>query len=205
MELPFAVGSSGELPTHHSDDGSLVTASSQGDSTILQPYDTGAPESFASSFLPSRIISAVSQWNNNGASQLSQQQQSQPAAKLPSTAEMNDYTYVNVWETDEVDIVLSNHEEIPTSKEIIEAAPKDILALLLNPTASTELTLLIKQANEAVSQAKASKNRGDLVTAVQYQSQAAHAYYQAAMNCRQDGYGELPDYWLVFAPCVQTE
>lgn len=182
MELPFAVESSEELP-NNSDDGSLVTASSQGDSTILQSQDTtSAHESFASTFLPSRIINAVTQWNNTAA------QQPQYDAKLPATAEINDYTYVNVWETDEVDI--SQHEESPTAEEASSNTTTDILTLMLNPTASTDLTRLITQANESVAQATASKKKGDLVAAVQHQSQAAQFYYQAAMNCRQEGYGE---------------
>lgn len=196
MELPFAVESNQELP-NHSDDGSLVTASSQDDSTILQPYGSSAHESFASSFLPSRIISAVSQWSNTAV----QQQPGLHAKAPPNAAEMNDYTYVNVWETDEVDIVVSNHEERTvnsTKKEATDTLTTDILTLLLNPTASTDLTRLITQANDSVAKAAASKKQGDLVAVVQHQSQAAQFYYQAAYSCRQEGYGELKAFVAIY-------
>jgi hypothetical protein len=189
MELPFAVESSEELPNNHSDDGSLVTASSQDDSTILQPYGNSAHESFASAFLPSRLISAVSsQWNAAV----------QPSAKKSSTAaaaaEMNDYTYVNVWETEEMDIVVphNNENKLDLSKKTsTETLTTDLLTLLLNPTTSTDLSRLITHANDAVAQGTAAKKHGDLVAAVQHQSQAAQYYYQAAMHCRQQGYGTL--------------
>lgn len=192
MELPFAVESS-EEHQNSSDDGSLVTASSQGDSAILQSYDNRTHESFASSFIPRRIISAVTQWNTN-----SVVEQTQVNSKPPSSAEMNDYTYVNVWEADVMDPIESIHEESLNTDRNTDTPNKDILTLLLNPTESTELTRLITQANEAVSVAKTSKKQGDLATAAQYHSHAAQFYYQAAMNCRQEGYGEF----YVLCMCV---
>lgn len=204
MELPFAVESSEELP-NHSDDGSLVTASSQDDSTILQPYNSAhEASSFASSFLPNRIITAVSQWNNTATASNALVQQQQASKLAPAVPEINDYMYVNVWEADEVDIALSNHEKRTNSskktktEETKENLTTDILTLLLNPTTSTELTRLITQANHSVAQAQAAKKQGDLVATVQHQSQAAQFYYQAAVHCRQEGYGKSGSYCIWF-------
>ena len=106
MDLPFAVDSSPDRRStslHHSNASSLVTASSQGS---LLP-DNGRPEHSSYS---------------------SQEQSPYSNTIIAADADMNDFTYVNVCETDEVDVIMDG--QVPSPED--DTTRGDILAVLLS-------------------------------------------------------------------------
>ena len=106
MDLPFAVDSSPDRRStslHHSNASSLVTASSQGS---LLP-DNSSPEHSSYS---------------------SQEQSPYSNTIIAADADMNDFTYVNVCETDEVDVIMDG--QVPSPED--DTTRGDILAVLLS-------------------------------------------------------------------------
>lgn len=117
MDLPFAVDASPERRStslHHSNASSLVTASSQGS---LLPVDSPEHSSIYSSQEQSLSNTIISP------------HQSELVPAVPD-AELNDFTYVNVYETDadEVDVLMDGG--IPPPEE--DATKGDVLTVLLS-------------------------------------------------------------------------
>ena len=118
MDLPFAVDSSPDRRStslHHSNASSLVTASSQGS---LLPADDSTDHS-----------GMYSSPDNSLCNTIISPEVLVPAAVV-TDAELNDFTYVNVCETDadEVDVLMDGRVPLPED-DLIRG---DVLAVLLS-------------------------------------------------------------------------
>lgn len=200
MDLPFAVDSSPERRTstslNHSNASSLVTASSQGSLLPVDSPDHSGMYSSPDNSLSNTIISPHS------AEELI------PGA---ADADLHDFTYVNVFETDadEVDVLMDGKVPIP----IDAPARGDVLAVLLSGGTQEEqaggesIVALCEKANEAASNAAEAKRKGDLTSALNAHSEAAKVFRQTAVRAREgDGtFVLIVETLHTTSTCVATE
>mmetsp|Transcript_37095 Transcript_37095/g.41446 ORF Transcript_37095/g.41446 Transcript_37095/m.41446 type:complete len:208 (-) Transcript_37095:1597-2220(-) len=187
MELPFAVESPVDSSLQQSESSSLVTASSQG--------------SFMNSSIPlvpntPQDIVLPSQNHEHHQHQHQHQHHQGQLVVIPASQEHNniikeggrvdqDFTYVNVTEidVDENDIFFEGVDiTLPQDQ-----SRGDVLANLLGEMQQDENNSFLsgtESANKLASQASEAKKLGDLLSALDYHTQAAKLYRDNAMIVR---------------------
>jgi len=187
MELPFAVESPVDSSLQQSESSSLVTASSQG--------------SFMNSSIPlvpntPQDIVLPSQNHEHHQHQHQHQHHQGQLVVIPASQEHNniikegghvdqDFTYVNVTEidVDENDIFFEGVDiTLPQDQ-----SRGDVLAILLGEMQQDENNSFLsgtESANKLASQASEAKKLGDLLSALDYHTQAAKLYRDNAMIVR---------------------
>jgi len=198
MELPFAVespvdGAENNIrrsnSLQHSESDSLVIASSQGsfmnlDDNNLSIADTCGPlipNTPQDILLPSRhhqqqgqlvVIPAESE----------EQNVSTPDGGYGDPE--NDFTYVNVTEIDADDDVLLDGEDVGITQHQVKG---DILTVLIGGIQGNDNCSLLNEtesANEKALKASDAKKKGDLLSALEYHTQAARLYKDIARFVR---------------------
>lgn len=240
MELPFAVASDSSqdskvsargsaLHDSATDNDSLVTASSDGSfhlsphvaldsNTVREDYPAETVTSDAlwgrKSAERSRVSSVLSHLNF-GVSLGSSSAKRPPNVKYDDDeeAEVIDFTYVNVQETDadEVDILLAGGDPgmmgQPALYGSVEQAPSNLLALFLSGRAEDDeltekLVDLSEQANEASRRAAQAKHDFKLAEALDAHSTAARLFYEAALLLKDRNSSSMASSFLLLS---QTE
>ena len=206
MELPFAVEASdkrSQLQQSVTDSSSLVTASSQGSLIETDTYDpilppkqnppehvnilseppvSNAVTSTNNNSVGSRVTSALSHFGGNPSSH----------ERIPNEeneTETIDFTYVNVWETDEdeVDIIIAGCDPTNSQEEV---PSRDILSVLLSGNAqqngeSERIVAFSEEANQAAARASQAKKEGNLQEALDAHTAAAKLFQQTALMLKE--------------------
>ena len=203
------------------DNDSLVTADSEESYHLSHQetdhYDISSEPWDRKSNTGSRVSSVLSHFGISSTTKRGQEYSSSAPKHDEDDAEIIDFTYVNVQETDadEVDILLAGgdpgwvHQHALSSGTLSENAPvpPNILALFLSGRAEdNEVTLklvdLSEQANEAVQRAAASKQEFKLSEALDAHSTAARLFYEAALLLKDRNSTSMANSFLLLS---QTE
>jgi len=187
MELPFAVESPVDSSLQQSESSSLVTASSQG--SFMNSSNPLVPNTLQDIILPH-------QHHHQHHHHHQHQHHQGQLVVTPATQEHKnvikegghvdpDFTYVNVTEidVDENDIFFEGLD-ITLPQDQIRG---DVTAILLGGMQEDECDSFLsgtESANELASQASEAKKQGDLISALDYHTQAAKLYKDNAMVVR---------------------
>jgi len=218
MELPFAVespaaGSGADNnragmndSLQHSEEGSLVTASSQGSFMNSSSNANLNIQDHCGPFIPATtppqdiLLTSPPHHTQSRQQQIQQHQQGQ-LVLIPANEEQqptvgmndggygdleNDFTYVNVTEIDaDEDGLLLEGADLSLQPQ--DQVRGDVLTVLLGEMQQSECNSLLngtESANEMALKASEAKQRGDLLSALDHHAQAAKLYKDVAVAIR---------------------